>query len=381
MFNFTTQNIINSLVEGKNYFVVPVDETDDSAKSHPYVRFGNVRFSKSGTGRGTIRWWKQPYTPENLASVTFDLTSIIASSTATSDEAGNYRFVFYIKLHNSDQSSVYSNSLVYKGKPLFLEFSVKAGETKATVAARIKSLAAKYQVFFVQEQLLNVNVVDSVKVKFTGVDGHQMLTKAVLQKYNPNAKAIDCCTNEGDYEDIITGVPRVYELTSSYTVKPITSGKKAQYITEDGTTASITGNLVSIEPGIPAFGDYDYIMRNLRIPTTANTGYWAVTKNELPIVGGTYDQYTIELCKERDGIAGEVVGMRATSVTTHVFYVISSESSKFEKLLSEALDHTDTTDDKGALDQNEATVEQDDSKTVSNVIVTPYDDKTVEANS
>jgi len=42
----------------------------------------------------------------------------------------------------------------------------------------------------------------------------------------------------------------------------------------------------------------------------------------MPVVGGEYNQYVIRMCKERDGIAGEVVGQRATSVTTHVLYVL-----------------------------------------------------------
>jgi hypothetical protein len=68
MFNFTTQNIINSLVKDKNYFY-----TGDATK-FPQLRIGNVRFSINGANKGTIRWWKQPYTPENLTSVTFDLS-------------------------------------------------------------------------------------------------------------------------------------------------------------------------------------------------------------------------------------------------------------------------------------------------------------------
>lgn len=365
MFNFTTQNIINSLVKDKNYFY-----TGDATK-FPQLRIGNVRFSINGVNKGTIRWWKQPYTPENLTSVTFDLSKISAA-TATADDAGTYRFKFYIKLHNSDQSSVYSNALVYKGKPLFLEFTVKVGDTLAGIAKRIKSNAAKYQAFFIQEQLLKVDIVNSTTVKFTGVDGHQMLTEAVLQKYNPNAKVIDCCTNEGDYEDKITGIPRVYTLANNYTVAPAGQGGP-KYLDEDGKEVAYVDTInTPIEPGIPAFGDYEYIMSNLRIPTAANTGYWAVTKKELPIVGGTYDQFTIELCKDRDGIAGEVVGQRATSVTTHVFYVLSSLSADFEDLLTEAVGTQAGDTITNGINVAESNTEADTENTVSTVIKTPY---------
>jgi hypothetical protein len=42
---------------------------------------------------------------------------------------------------------------------------------------------------------------------------------------------------------------------------------------------------------------------------------------EMPIPGQQYTQFIIRICKERDGIMGEIVGARGTSVTTHVLYV------------------------------------------------------------
>ena len=47
----------------------------------------------------------------------------------------------------------------------------------------------------------------------------------------------------------------------------------------------------------------------------------------MPTPGGVYTQFTIRMCKDRDGIAGGVVGQRATSVTTHVFYVLGDSST------------------------------------------------------
>ena len=41
----------------------------------------------------------------------------------------------------------------------------------------------------------------------------------------------------------------------------------------------------------------------------------------MPVVGQNYTQFIITLVKERDGIMGEIVGARGTSVTTHVLYV------------------------------------------------------------
>ena len=64
------------------------------------------------------------------------------------------------------------------------------------------------------------------------------------------------------------------------------------------------------------------MIHNLRLPTLANTYFWAVNKSEMPVVGGNYVQFIIRMCVDRDGIAGHEVGQRATSVTTHVLYVL-----------------------------------------------------------
>jgi hypothetical protein len=53
----------------------------------------------------------------------------------------------------------------------------------------------------------------------------------------------------------------------------------------------------------------------------ANTYFFSPTQGELPAIGHVYSQFIITMCKERDGISGEIVGARAKSVTTHVFYV------------------------------------------------------------
>jgi len=84
----------------------------------------------------------------------------------------------------------------------------------------------------------------------------------------------------------------------------------------------LTEDEVAITPGIEAFGDYNWIIHNLRLPTLANTYLWSANKSEMPVVGGTYTQFIIRMCVDRDGIAGGVVGQRATSVTTHVLYVL-----------------------------------------------------------
>lgn len=311
MFNFTTQTVYNSISTtgaNKNMWVVEQNST-----KKPALRIGNTRFDADDILDLQI---KNP-TVENLASVTFDMSKL----TLNEDEnEATGRIVLYIGLSMNSQDSFYANDLVYKGKPLFIEFAVKKNEEASVVAKRVKANADKYFLFVTEEKILDVTV-DGNNVTFTGVNGYQQIKLAVLQKFDPNAKPIDCCTNDGEFVDIIKGVPVIY-TTDANGVVTTTTNK----LGEDGQPTALANNEVAIAPGIEAFCDYNWIIHNLRLPTLANTNFWAPTKTEMPAVGQVYTQFIIRLSKERDGIAGEVVGQRATSVTTHVLYVAGKVS-------------------------------------------------------
>ena len=314
MFTFTTQTIINSLVEGKDYQL--------TVGKHPTLRIGNIRFTANNE-QGTIRYWKQPATPENLPSVSFNLSTLIVDDEV---QVGNYRIALYIGLWNASQDSTYANDFVYKGRPFYFEFAVKAGDTATKIASRIIANAKKYMAFMVGENLVTLTNTSGV-LKITGINGYQIFKLAALQKYNPDAIKVDCCTNDGNFEDIIVGIPRVYTTDNTGAVVEV-ADDAAQYLSEDGTLASY--NLDSetpITPGIEAFADYNWMIHNLRLPTLANTYPWAINKVEQPVVGGNYTQFIIKICTDREGIAGEVVGQRATSVTTHVLYVLDNSAN------------------------------------------------------
>lgn len=327
MFNFTTQSVYNnivvssdkkggSIVSGAN---VIVNSTDNKT---PYIRIGNTRFDiPTGTEElayGLTLQVKKP-TPESFASVTFDMNEIAIKNADTTKELTG-RIVLYITLSMNSQDSFYANDLVYKGKPIFIEFPVKKGDTPAVIAAKVVRNANKYFALTVgSEKIVNVTN-NGGNVTITGVNGYQQFTKAILQKFDPEANTVDCCTNKGDYVDIVTGVPVIYELNADGSVN---IGTTPQKLAEDGTAVALADDEVAIKPGLEAFGDYNWIIHNLRLPTLANTYTFSPTQTqgELPAVGQVYSQFIITMCKERDGISGEIVGARAKSVTTHVFYV------------------------------------------------------------
>ena len=329
MFNFTTQSVYNnivvssdkeggSIVSGANVIVNSKD------KKTPYIRIGNTRFNipkgNEKLAYGLTLQVKKP-TPESFASVTFDMSKIKIDDADTTKELTG-RIVLYITLSMNSQDSFYANDLVYKGKPIFIEFPVKKGDSAATIAARVAKNANKYFALTVgSEKIVNVtNSGDNVTI--TGVNGYQQFTKAILQKFDPEVITVDCCTSKSDYVDIVTGVPVIYTVAANGTVT--TENKKLVY--QNATGKNVVEALdseteVAIKPGLEAFGDYNWIIHNLRLPTLANTYTFSPTHEELPAVGQVYSQFIITMCKERDGISGEIVGARAKSVTTHVFYV------------------------------------------------------------
>jgi hypothetical protein len=234
------------------------------------------------------------------------------------------RIVLYLGLSMGSQDSFYSNALVYKGKPFYVEFPVKSTDTAEIVASRVKAIANKYILFQTGEKdkILDVTTPGSGKVTFTCVNGYQLIKKAALQSYDPKAYTIDCCSDQGDFVDVKVGVPVIYKIVDGV-VKTKDGNDKQYFINEAGEEQELGADQIAILPGLEAFGDYNWIIHNLRLPTAANTGFWSPAKqaDELPIVGQTYTQFIITMCVDRDGIAGQVVGNRATSVTTHVLYV------------------------------------------------------------
>jgi hypothetical protein len=317
MFNFTTQTVYNEIKTtagaGRNVWL------SDGAK--PALRIGNTRFDAANIECIQV---KLP-TKESLASVTFDMADAIPSEGSTTG-----RIVLYVGLSMNSQDSFYANDYVYKGKPLFIEFPVSSTDSPDVVATRVKKIAAKYLLFSMgSEKILDVtadttaadadtNVDAKGTVTFTGVNGYQQIKKAVLQLWNPEAVTVDCCTTSGTYEDKVIGVPVVYTTSADGTVTTTETKVDA-----DGNVVGLASNEVAIAPGLEAFGDYNWIIHNLRLPTLANTNFWAPTKKmgEMPVPGQVYTQFIITIKKERDGIMGEIVGARGTSVTTHVLYV------------------------------------------------------------
>jgi len=329
MFSFTTQTVYNQIsTTGAKKNLID----NSGASKTPSLRIGNTRFDAATITSIQI---KAP-SAEQLGAVTLDMADVIPSTGETTG-----RIALYLGLSMGSQDSFYSNALVYKGKPFYVEFPVKSTDTADVLAKRVKAIADKFILFQTgeKEKILdvtytataavaadpgnNIAAADAVgTVTFTCVNGYQLIKKAELQVYDPKAYTIDCCADQGDFITLKKGVPVIYKIVDGE-VKTKDGNGKQYYLDEAGVETEVSGDLIAILPGLEAFGDYNWIIHNLRLPTAANTGFWSPAKDagELPIVGQEYTQFIITMCVDRDGIAGTVVGDRATSVTTHVLYV------------------------------------------------------------
>lgn len=319
MFKFSTNTLINSLfVPG--FAGVSAAEGADAIKDHrrfwvetkggeKILRIAkHFKFNKKNVVAAYKRAWEAP----QLFKVTFDLSTIISkydnpNTISVAETEGTGRIELYVRLSGS-QNSYYANDFVFKGKPFFVEFPIKKGDTEEVLAKRIARIAKKYQNMVYEFPQIRVYASDdkgepSESGKFVtvaGTDEYQVIHKAELQWYNETAMSYDCCASFGAFEEENKGA--------------------------------------LVLQGHEGFGTYRQIIKDLRLPTAANTRWNRIVIDEAPIFGGHYNQYTIKMCVNRGIMGSDAVGEVTKSLTTHVFYVLDGEVSQaFETALKEVI--------------------------------------------
>lgn len=305
MYQFTTTTLINSMsapafkgVSGQAHKVRFYVDTKDA--TNPVLRIAR---QGDYAADSVVSIYKRPFSDPQYFSATFDLSTIVNKyddpNTTVTETEGVGRIALYIRLSGS-QNSYYANDMVYKGKPFYIEFPIKQGDTVAILAKRIVAIAKKYQNMVYENPLIDIEATGDGKVKITGTDEYQLLTKATLEWFNPSSKSYDCCANFGAFQDEAEGVV-------------VTQGKQG-------------------------FGTFRQITKDLRLPTAANTRWSRIAQDETPIVGGKYNEYIITMCKNRGIMGGDVVGQEVKSRTTHVFFVLDGEpTTKFDEAIKKLI--------------------------------------------
>lgn len=90
-----------------------------------------------------------------------------------------------------------------------------------------------------------------------------------------------------------------------------------------------------ITHGKTGFGDDAWMLKSVMLPTYENTRHFGIIKDERPVLGGNYSQYTLKY-KVNAGEEGVFMG-DDKSVTTHVFWVKSDQVEAFETALETTL--------------------------------------------
>ena len=202
------------------------------------------------------------------------------------NEEGLFRINLYVRLSGS-QNSYYSNDMVFKGRPFVYEFKGKT--TAENLVAIIKNINQLYG-----DKFLKVEVSGS-GVKFTG-DNYALFTVAKIEKFVQD-NSVFPSINGGTWEEVSKG---------------------------------------TITKCVNGFGTYDQILKDLRLPTMEARRWEAVNKEELPIPGTLYNQYTIDYCVDRGILGTDAVGDVVKSLTHHVFFVPQALATTFEGKLTTA---------------------------------------------
>lgn len=297
MFQFTTTTILNSLQDYNDSSKNLIGEVKDGAT---VIGIHIKRDFKFLAANVEAIYKRAAYDPE-MAQATIDLTEV-----TTPTEDTTFRIAVYIRLSGS-QNSYYANDFVFKGKPFYIEFLWRAGETAANVAKKVIKVAKKYQQMVYEYQLLDITESAGV-VTIKGTDEYQTLTKVDLEKFDVNAGP----WQEGGHVGEFIPVDTLDEESVYHTGDVVTLVKQAKQ----------------------GFGTYRNMIKDYRLPTAANTRWTKIIQDETPVVGAKYNQYTIVQCVNRGIMGGDAVGEVAKSKTTHVFFVKQDLATAFEAELA-----------------------------------------------
>ena len=294
MFQFTTTTVINS---AKDYTNPSVDLFKGDSKYFDVKRVNRFKV------KNIRAVYKQDPVAQSNAKATIDMAKVKTVLTTSKATKGTFRVEIYVHLAQSNNNPLYSNTWVVKGRPWTFEFSATSTEEAGNIVDKVIKMITKFKLFTMDTEQLKATK-EGTKLVLTAQDPYQIFSKVELQYFDPSiGTTTGCCTPRGEYAPVEN-----YGVT----------------------------NVTTITPGNEGFGTFEWIMRNLRLPTAEQTRWNALYQDDRPMVGATYTQYTLEYCENRGILGGDAVGEETKSVTTHVFFVNQAVKTQFEAALTAA---------------------------------------------
>lgn len=287
MFNWTTTTLINELPE--KFMEQPLDKNKEVISDK--LRIGKQLFEK--------RWVESIRKADGhlaeLCEYTLDLNNVSFAGTDTIA-----RLYIYVGLEGSEES-IYANDWYRKGMPLSISFAVD-NTTKSNMAKAIVDSIKTFNAFTKGKKILDVTTSEgSTVLTIKGTHEHQRIKKiAILVE---------------DKDSILGEEKVIMEYDPGHT-------EESTVVTE-------------VKRGINGFGTYSQLIKDLRLPTLANTNWTSPSKNEMPIVGALYTQYIITYyAPSMSNPSFTAIGNRSMSETTHVFWVKSDLVTDWESKLN-----------------------------------------------
>ena len=276
MFQFTATTVINSALDSNGTTAKYVGTASDFT----VTRVGKFLAS------GIVGASKRAYSAEVLEEAEVTVPAIAAGLVARLD----------VDIRLSQQThSEYANTYLYFKKPVVVE--VIATGTAATDADALVAQLNGLKDRFGHSYFTAVAAAGVITV--TAKDSNQRFFDIKVLKEDPSA------------------------LTNSI-IQPV--------------FLDVTGGTFAVNTaGKIGFGDDNWMQRRIILPTAENTRYFGYSKEERPVLGGSYTQFTFDYMVGKDHSAGVELANNM-SLTTQVFYVKSDLVAAFE----DQLDNTTT---------------------------------------
>lgn len=274
MFQFTTTTILNSSVDSNP----AIAKFTGAAGSLTVSRVGKFLTDK------IVSIAKRPYAAGVKEIARVRIPTITSGLVA--------RLTIDVRL-SQQTNSEYANTYLYFKKPVTVEvIATGTAATDATaLVAQLNGLKDRFGFAYVTAAVVNTDY-----VQVTATDNNQRIFSMVIEKEKASTNSLI----QPEYEDV-----------SSTTFSVTTAGKLG-------------------------FGDDDWMIKSVMVPTLENTRFFGINKEERPILGGNYSEYVLRYSVAKDHEDGIVGG--GTSITTHVFWVLSSLVSAWETELNKLTD-------------------------------------------
>ena len=292
MFQFTKERIINSvLYDGVNVFQGQAE--DKSKKQEAVLRVipGDNFYKDSKLGK-TSKITKTAYEAPVYEKLVVSLLDFSTDAAKKIIDPNSNIFRLSVVLKKVDEyQSDYMDATTYNHKQLWYEGK---GSTAAEVVADLVN-AVKNE----KNQSANV---------YVNIDG-------------TGSQLTITCT---DYAQKLVSVElqQVFTPLNSTTGYTTLTGADSYKVIQDLLSE---GNLTA---GTVGFGTTRQLMKNHRLPTIANTSWFASHQDERPVPGGEYNQYQMTIETERDNMGTSAVGQTVISKTNHIFYILNGDVSK-----------------------------------------------------